>query len=68
VRARRFEGESSDSIATVFEGVTLTREQGTAVLVGAVRDQAGPQGPLQHASALGLTLLEAAVAERNAKR
>jgi len=60
------EGELSDSIGVVFEGMTLTREEGTTVIAGAVRDQAELQGLLQQVSALGLTLLEAAAVEAEA--
>jgi hypothetical protein len=62
------EGELSDSIGVVFEGMTLTREEGTTVIAGAVRDQTELQGLLQQVSALGLTLLEAAAVEGGAKR
>ena len=41
-----------------FEGMTLTRADGTTVLTGPVRDQAELQGLLQRVSDLGLTLLE----------
>jgi hypothetical protein len=53
------EGELSDQAGRAFEGMTLTREEGTTVLVGRVRDQAELQGLLQRVSDLGLTLLEA---------
>jgi hypothetical protein len=53
------EGELSDRMGVIFEGMTLTREEGQTVLSGSVRDQAELQGLLQHVSALGLTLLEA---------
>jgi hypothetical protein len=62
------EGELSDSIGVVFEGMTLTREGGTTVIAGPVRDQAELQGLLQHLAALGLTLLEATAVEAAAKR
>jgi hypothetical protein len=52
----------------VFEGVTLTREEGKTVLAGPVRDQTELQGLLQQVSALGLTLLEATALEAGAKR
>jgi hypothetical protein len=62
------EGELSDGMRVVFEGMTLTREQGTTVLSGPVRDQTELQGLLQHVSALGLTLLEATSLEAGATR
>ena len=62
------EGELSDSIGVVFDGMTLTHEQGRTVIAGPVRDQTELQGLLQHVSALGLTLLEAATVEAGATR
>jgi hypothetical protein len=62
------EGELSDRAARGFEGMTLTRESGTTVLVGRVRDQAELQGLLQHVSDLGLTLLNASALERDVTR
>jgi len=62
------EGELSDNLGVVFEGMTLTREDGTTVIAGPVRDQAELQGLLQHLAALGLTLLEATAVEAPAKR
>lgn len=62
------EGEPGDGIGIVFDGMTLTREEGRTVLVGPVRDQAELQGLLQHVSRLGLTLLEATAAEPTATR
>ena len=53
------EGELSDRAAIAFEGLTLTREAGTTVLRGSVRDQAELQGLLQRISDLGLTLVSA---------
>jgi hypothetical protein len=53
------EGELSDQAGRAFEGMTLTREDGTTVLVGRIRDQAELQGLLQRVSDLGLTLLSA---------
>jgi hypothetical protein len=55
------EGELSDQAVPAFEGMTLTREDGTTLLVGRVRDQAELQGLLRRLSDLGVTLLEAAV-------
>jgi hypothetical protein len=52
-------GELSDRAAVAFRGMTLSRESGNTVLVGAVRDQAELQGLLQRVSDLGLTLLSA---------
>jgi hypothetical protein len=62
------EGELSDDMGLVFEGMSLTREDGTTVLAGPVRDQTELQGLLQRVSALGLTLLEARAVEAGAKR
>ena len=62
------EGELSDSMGVVFEGMTLTCEEGNTVLAGPVRDQTELQGLLQHVSALGLTLLEARAVEAGARR
>jgi hypothetical protein len=53
------EGELSDRAAVAFEGLTLTRERGTTVLRGTVRDQAELQGLLQRVMDLGLTLVSA---------
>jgi hypothetical protein len=53
------EGELSDRAARAFEGMTLTRDNGTTVLFGWVRDQAALQGLLQRVADLGLTLLSA---------
>jgi hypothetical protein len=59
VRSGRYqlivEGELSDHV--VFEGMTLTLEDGNTVLTGRVRDQSELQGHLRRVSALGLTLL-----------
>jgi hypothetical protein len=57
------EGELSDRLRPAFAGMTLTRRDGTTVLVGRVRDQAELQGILQRVSDLGLTLLSANVLE-----
>jgi hypothetical protein len=62
------EGELSDGMGVVFEGMTLTRKSGKTVLAGPVRDQAELQGLLQHVSALGLVLLEATSVETGAER
>jgi hypothetical protein len=51
------DGELSDDIGRAFEGMSLSRENGTTVLVGAMRDQAQLQALLQRISDLGLTLL-----------
>jgi hypothetical protein len=57
------EGELSDRAGRAFEGMSLTREKGTTVLLGHVRDQAELQGVLQRVSDLGLTLLSATALE-----
>jgi hypothetical protein len=62
------EGELSDNMAVFFEGMTLTREEGTTLLAGPIHDQAELQGLLQHVSALGLALLEVTAVEAGAKR
>jgi hypothetical protein len=62
------EGELSDGMGVVFEGMTLMREEGNTVLAGPVRDPTELQGLLQHLSALGLTLLEARTVEAGARR
>ena len=51
------EGELSDGAERAFDGMTLTRTEGTTTLTGRLRDQAELQGLLQRASDLGLTLL-----------
>jgi hypothetical protein len=53
------EGEIGDREGRAFEGMTVTRGNGTTVVVGPVRDQAELQGLLQRVSDLGLTLLSA---------
>ncbi len=53
------EGELSDRAAIAFDGLTLTREGGTTVLRGPVRDQAELQGLFQRIMDLGLTLVSA---------
>jgi len=53
------EGEIGDPERREFEGMTMTRGDGTTVLVGPVRDQAELQGLLRRVSDLGLTLLSA---------
>lgn len=52
-------GEVSDRMACAFEGMKLTRTDGSTELVGYVRDQAELLGILQRVSALGLTLISA---------
>ena len=51
------EGELSDRLTPLFEGMTLTRDHGNTVLVGRVRDQGELLGLLQRFSDLGLTLV-----------
>jgi hypothetical protein len=53
------EGELSDRVGQAFHGMRLSRENGTTVLVGPVRDQSELQGILQRVSDLGLTLISA---------
>jgi hypothetical protein len=58
------EGELSDDLGRAFEGMSLSREHGTTVLVGTIRDQPQLQGVLQRISDLGLTLLSVSELER----
>ena len=51
------DGELSDEAGPSFEGMSLSRQAGTTVLIGTVRDQAQLHGLLQRISDLGLTLL-----------
>ena len=50
------DGELGDDVGLAFEGMSLSRETGTTILVGALRDQAELQGVLQRITDLGLTL------------
>ena len=52
------EGELSDRMRLAFEGMNLTRGDGTTTLTGTIRDQAELQGVLQRITDLGLTLLD----------
>jgi len=58
------EGELSDRARPAFEGMTLTRDHGTTVLVGSVTDQAQLQAMLRRVSDLGLTLLSATAVDK----
>jgi hypothetical protein len=51
------DGELSDDVGRAFEGMSLSRENRTTVLVGTMRDQAQLQAVLQRIWDLGLTLL-----------
>ena len=51
-------GELSDRMQPAFEGMNLTRGDGTTTLTATLRDQAELQGILQRISDLGLTLLD----------
>jgi hypothetical protein len=51
------EGELTDQLGSLFEGMTLVRDHGNTVFVGIVRDQAELFGLLQRFADLGLTLL-----------
>lgn len=53
------QGELSDRVGQAFHGMSLSRQSGTTVLVGPVRDQSELQAILQRVSDLGLTLLSA---------
>jgi hypothetical protein len=52
------EGELGDHLESAFDGMTLTRGEGTTTLTGHLRDQAELQGTLRRVSDLGLTLIE----------
>jgi hypothetical protein len=52
------EGELSDRMSPVFEGMSLARGNGQTTLTGPIRDQSELQGLLQRVSDLGLTLVE----------
>ena len=51
-------GELSDPMQVAFEGMNLTRGDGTTTLTGTIRDQTELQGVLQRITDLGLTLLD----------
>jgi hypothetical protein len=51
------EGELSDQLGRLFEGMSLTHDHGNTVLVGLVRDQSELYGLLQRFADLGLTLV-----------
>lgn len=53
------EGELSDDVGSLFDGMTLTRQRGKTLLVGPVVDQAELQGLLQRITDLGLNLISA---------
>ena len=61
------DGELSDRVGGAFAGLTLTRDGGTTVLAGRVRDQAELQGIMQRISDLGLTLLSATAVDPRAE-
>ena len=52
------EGELSDKLGYAFDGMALTRGEGTTTLTGDLRDQAELQSVLSRLSDLGLILLE----------
>ena len=58
------EGELSDQLGHLFEGMSLTHDHGNTVLVGRVRDQAELHGLLQRFADLGLTLLSVDAIDR----
>lgn len=51
------EGELSEALGSTFPGMSMRRDNGTTMLVGAVRDQAELHGLLNRCMSLGLTLL-----------
>ena len=58
------EGELSQELGSVFEGMQLTPHQGNTVVEGPVQDQAALHGLLQRCSDLGLTLVSVNVVDR----
>jgi hypothetical protein len=54
----RIKGRLSDSLLSVFEGMTASVEPGETVLRGPVRDQAELYGLLDRIQSLGLELVE----------
>lgn len=50
-------GELGDRFAVMFDGMRLSREDGTTVLTGKVADQAQLVGLIQQAQELGLELI-----------
>ena len=58
------EGELTDQLGPLFEGMTLTRDHGNTIFVGRVRDQAELFGFLQRFADLGLTLLSVDTIDR----
>jgi hypothetical protein len=58
------EGELSDQLAHLFEGMSLRHDHGNTVFVGLVRDQAELHGLLQRFADLGLTLLSVDTIDR----
>jgi hypothetical protein len=61
------EGELTDQLGPLFEGMTLTRDHGNTVIVGRVRDQAELSGLLQRVADLGLTLVSVGTVDREAE-
>lgn len=61
------EGELSDQLGRLFEGMSLRHDQGNTVLVGLVRDQAELHGLLQRFADLGLTLLSVNAIDRESE-
>ncbi len=61
-------GELSDRMQHAFEGMSLTRGDGTTTLTGTIRDQAELQGVLQRIAELGLTLLDLTAIDDTALR
>jgi hypothetical protein len=61
------EGELSDQLGCLFEGMSLTHDHGNTVLVGLVRDQAELHGLLQRFADLGLTLLSVDAIDRESE-
>ncbi|MEV4687428.1 hypothetical protein [Microbacterium sp. LWH3-1.2] len=50
-------GELGDQYASLFDGMHITRESGTTVLSGRVRDQSHLAGILESAQELGLEII-----------
>ena len=62
------EGELSDQVARVFEGMSFRHDRGNTVLVGLVRDQAELYGLLQRFADHGLTLISVLAIDREPER
>lgn len=50
-------GELGDEFATLFDGMRITRDSGTTVLRGEVRDQSHLAGVIERTQDLGLEII-----------